>query len=93
MSKMMKIKSLFRRGQSQASSSKAAPGLRGASSISSLDSKHKVAPINPLKGSKVGSRDKLDKLPPTKAQNEKKHEKGNDGFRTEAVSQFVCLQG
>lgn len=75
MSKMMKIKSLFRRGQTQASSSKT-PGLRGASSISSLDSKHKVAPINPLK-TKGGSRDKLDKLNIQKAvQHEKKHEKG-----------------
>lgn len=76
---MMKIKSLFRRGQTQASSSKT-PGLRGASSISSLDSKHKVAPINPLKGHKVGSRDKLDKLTVQKSlQNHEKtkHEKGN----------------
>lgn len=75
---MMKIKSLFRRGQTQASSSKT-PGLRGASSISSLDSKHKIAPINPLKTNKVGSRDKLDKLSIQKAaQNHEKtkHEKG-----------------
>lgn len=60
---MIKLKSLFRRGQNQASSSKGAPsgaGIRGASSISSLDSKHKIAPINPLKTG--GSKDKLDKI-------------------------------
>lgn len=81
--KMMKIKSLFRRGPSQASSSKTAPSgaLRGASSISSLDSKHKIAPINPLKNSKSGSKDKLDKIQAQKItsqnQNEKnKHDKG-----------------
>lgn len=80
--KMMKIKSLFRRGQTQASSSKT-PGLRGASSISSLDSKHKVAPVNPLKASKVGSRDKLDKLSAQKTnQNHEKnkHEKGKQSL-------------
>lgn len=60
---MIKLKSLFRRGQSQSSSSKgpATGAIRGASSVSSLDSKHKIAPINPLKAGKAGSKDKLDK--------------------------------
>lgn len=83
--KMMKIKSLFRRGHSQQSAapstssgvSKNSAPLRGASSVSSLDSKHKIAPINPLKPSKaVGSRDKLDKLHLQKTIQGKQHDKG-----------------
>lgn len=83
---MMKIKSLFRRGQSVASGSKgpgSSVGLRGASSISSLDSKHKVAPISShhVTKSKIGSRDKLDKINTQKSgphhDKSKQHDKGN----------------
>lgn len=74
---MMKIKSLFRRGgQGQTASSKnlsntgvgggttTSPpitSLKEATSISSLDSKHKIAPLHPSKLTKATSKEKLDK--------------------------------
>lgn len=77
--KMIKLKSLFRRGQSQSSSSKGPPtgAIRGASSVSSLDSKHKIAPINPLKAGKAGSKDKLDKAGRNIQERNRHENKGN----------------
>lgn len=62
---MMKIKSLFRRGH-QTSAGKTPPEgapLKGATSVSSLDSKHhKIAPVPKDKSTKVfGSKDKINK--------------------------------
>lgn len=61
---MLKIKSLFRRGGAQTPSSKRQEnsGLKGAASVSSLDSKHhKVAPTKEKSSKVFGSKDKLHK--------------------------------
>ncbi|CAK1589911.1 unnamed protein product [Parnassius mnemosyne] len=54
---MMKFKSLFRRGQQ----GKQEPTLKGAPSVSSLDSKHKVAPSRDKTLKIFGSKEKLHK--------------------------------
>lgn len=54
----MKFKSLFRRGPSQG---KQESSLKGAPSISSLDSKHKVAPARDKSLKIFGSKEKLNK--------------------------------
>lgn len=61
---MMKIKSLFRRGHHTPTASKQSENstLKGATSISSLDSKHhKVAPTKEKSSKVFGSKDKLHK--------------------------------
>lgn len=58
----MKFKSLFRRGHHTPTASKNSETLKGATSISSLDSKHhKVAPTKEKSSKVFGSKDKLNK--------------------------------